>query len=286
MQLRAPVVIEVQAPLALQLQGPRRDEQAAVVTLPTASDVLTLRVFSERYAERLGKPLSANDQGCLKQLLEHDGLGETPLTEDAVEAFFAKLRTAGKAASTRNKHVQATTRMFRWAVRKGYLARSRSRTPIPSGARSTRSGIDAWRPVRRAPCSQRCRASPAAHHRGNRDRVPSWRAPQPHLGQRQHRAPGDHHPRRALQDADVLCAAGVWPAARHPGDGEAGPGGGGVRAGGLRVRRCGWRARWELQALVGDGRGEGDGAHTRVDVAERSHRCIKSRLRRRGSALP
>ena len=124
MQLRAPVVIEVQAPLALQLQGPRRDEQAAVVTLPTASDVLTLRVFSERYAERLGKPLSANDQGCLKQLLEHDGLGETPLTEDAVEAFFAKLRTAGKAASTRNKHVQATTRMFRWAVRKGYLARS------------------------------------------------------------------------------------------------------------------------------------------------------------------
>ena len=54
------------------------------------------------------------------------GFGEkalTTITEDDIEAFFAHLRTEGKAASTRNKYIQ-TVAMFRWAAKKGYLTRN------------------------------------------------------------------------------------------------------------------------------------------------------------------
>jgi integrase len=54
-------------------------------------------------------------------------LGDTALdaiTEDTLELFFAHLRVAGRAASTRNKYVQLVKAMFRWAVKKGYLTRN------------------------------------------------------------------------------------------------------------------------------------------------------------------
>lgn len=38
--------------------------------------------------------------------------------------FFAELRRQGYAASTRNKYLQLCKSMFRWAAKKGYLARN------------------------------------------------------------------------------------------------------------------------------------------------------------------
>ena len=46
------------------------------------------------------------------------------VTEDDLEVFMDSLRVEGRAASTRNKYVQIIKAMFRWAVRKGYLARN------------------------------------------------------------------------------------------------------------------------------------------------------------------
>src|ERR1700730_18861102 len=54
-------------------------------------------------------------------------LGEWPLgliTEDELEAFHAAQRAAGRAASTLNHLVQILKAAFRWAARKGYLAKS------------------------------------------------------------------------------------------------------------------------------------------------------------------
>lgn len=46
------------------------------------------------------------------------------ITEDVLEGFHASLQDAGLAASTRNQYVQVLKASFRWAARKGYLARS------------------------------------------------------------------------------------------------------------------------------------------------------------------
>ncbi len=54
-------------------------------------------------------------------------LGDWPLTaitEDELEVFYASQRAAGRAASTLNHLVQVLKPAFRWAARKGYLARS------------------------------------------------------------------------------------------------------------------------------------------------------------------
>lgn len=50
-------------------------------------------------------------------------LGDKPLgaiTEDDMEAFFARLRDNGRAGSTVNKYVQCCRALFRWAVKKKY----------------------------------------------------------------------------------------------------------------------------------------------------------------------
>ncbi|HLG59370.1 MAG TPA: site-specific integrase [Vicinamibacterales bacterium] len=102
----------------------RRGEASPVAATPA---VMTLRTFSERYAERLGRPLSANDRGCLKRVLAWEDLGARALdaiTTDDLEAFFASLRADGLAASSRNKYVQAVSMLFRWATKKGYLPRN------------------------------------------------------------------------------------------------------------------------------------------------------------------
>jgi integrase len=105
----------------------RRAEVPALPAAAPAPEVLTLAAFFEKYSERVTKPLSTNDRGCLAQLLAFEDLRAKPvasITEDDIEAFFTQLRAAGRAASTRNKHVQAVTAMFRWAAKKGYLPRS------------------------------------------------------------------------------------------------------------------------------------------------------------------
>lgn len=107
----------------------RRGEQPAASAVTDAP--LTLEGFAERYFERRGKPATKNDRSCLRRLsafaLAGQPFGQKALdaiTEDDVEAFFASLRAAGKAASTRNKYVQLTKALFRWAAKKGYLARN------------------------------------------------------------------------------------------------------------------------------------------------------------------
>jgi integrase len=99
---------------------------------PTTPDAVTLKAFGQTYFERRGKPATANDKSCLARLVAFNPegqrpLGETPLaaiTEDQLELFFAQLRQEGRAASTRNKYVQLVKALFRWATKKGYLARN------------------------------------------------------------------------------------------------------------------------------------------------------------------
>jgi integrase len=97
------------------------------------SDVLTLARFGDTYFDRRGKPASAGEKSYLSRLKAFSPsgadrpLGEMALntiTEDALELFFAHLRTEGRAASTRNKYVQLVKAMFRWATKKGYLVRN------------------------------------------------------------------------------------------------------------------------------------------------------------------
>ena len=75
--------------------------------------------------------MSTNDRGCLRQFATFVPTGSRsatmPLgafTEDTAEQFFASLRQRERANSTRNKFVQAVTAAFRWATKKGYLARN------------------------------------------------------------------------------------------------------------------------------------------------------------------
>lgn len=93
---------------------------------PATDAPLTLAGFITRYTERVAKPLTGADQRWLRALQAFQQLGEKPLlavTTDDVEAFIADLRARGRAASTRNKAVQAVRALFRWATRKGYLER-------------------------------------------------------------------------------------------------------------------------------------------------------------------
>ena len=46
------------------------------------------------------------------------------ITEDVIEGFYAELLAAGRAASTRNHYVTILNALFRWAARKGAIARS------------------------------------------------------------------------------------------------------------------------------------------------------------------
>ena len=109
----------------------RRREVVAAPPTPTASDAVTLKAFGETFMERAGKA-TGNNRACLNKLTAFElpggvTLGDKPLgvvTEDDIELLFAHLRQQGRAASTRNKYVQLVKAMFRWAVKKGYLARN------------------------------------------------------------------------------------------------------------------------------------------------------------------
>jgi integrase len=60
-------------------------------------------------------------------LLDGSRLGAKALgaiTEDDLEAALVRLRSQGRAASTRNQYVQLLKASFRWATKKGYLTRN------------------------------------------------------------------------------------------------------------------------------------------------------------------
>jgi integrase len=111
----------------------RRAAEAARTVAPTG---VTLDQFAPVYIERAskasGKRTWKEDEHHLTVLREHrtpDGrrLGDVALsaiTEDELEALYTAQRTAGRAASTMNHLVQVVKAAFRWAARKGYLARS------------------------------------------------------------------------------------------------------------------------------------------------------------------
>jgi integrase len=114
------------------------ERRKAVLTPPAVqtADAITLNAFAKIYVERAaqasGKKTWKNDEHMLAQLcafasIDDSRLGEKTIgsiTEDDLEAFFGRLRAAGRAASTRNQYVQVLKASFRWAVKKGYLTRS------------------------------------------------------------------------------------------------------------------------------------------------------------------
>ena len=97
--------------------------------------VVTLDTFAPIYLKAVtatGKVTIGNDASMLDRLRAYparDGrrLGEwvlSAITEDVLEGFHASLQEAELSASTRNQYVHVLKASFRWAARKGYLARS------------------------------------------------------------------------------------------------------------------------------------------------------------------
>jgi integrase len=95
-----------------------------------------LRDFAETYVARVSKVRARNKSwrddvsrlAVLAAFTRVDGtaLGDVAIaaiTEDDVEAFFGQLRTT-RAAATRNNYVTLIKKAFRWATKKGYLARN------------------------------------------------------------------------------------------------------------------------------------------------------------------
>jgi integrase len=109
----------------------RRSETGSQQDPVSTTDVETLARFGEKYFERRGKPATKNDTACFGRLKAFQ-INGTPfgdkalsvITEDDVEVFLAALRAEGLAASTRNKYIQLVKALFRWATKKGYLARN------------------------------------------------------------------------------------------------------------------------------------------------------------------
>jgi integrase len=111
----------------------RRRAEAVPAATASTSDVITVEKFGALYAERLGKPVSANHHACVRRFcafvapgatMPYGAVPVTAMTEDAIEVFFASLRTSGAAESTINKYIQMTKALFRWATKKGYLSRN------------------------------------------------------------------------------------------------------------------------------------------------------------------
>jgi integrase len=114
------------------------ERRAAATSQPAATpDATTLETFAATYLERVSEVRERNkswknDKHMFAQIasfLSVDGsrLGEKALgtiTEDDLEAVLVSLRVKGRAASTRNQYVQLLRAAFRWATKKGYLARN------------------------------------------------------------------------------------------------------------------------------------------------------------------
>jgi integrase len=91
-----------------------------------------VKIYVERVSQASGKTTWKMDEYLLGKVADHLAadrrrLGDLPtaaITEDELEAFYKSLVTAGRAASTRNHYVHLIKAAFRWAARKGYIARS------------------------------------------------------------------------------------------------------------------------------------------------------------------
>jgi integrase len=125
------------------------DRQNLATHPTTESTLITLDTFAGIYVERAskttGKVSWKDDESLLGRLREHitagrRRLGDLPLntiTEDELEAFHGSLVAADRAASTRNHYVQVLKAAFRWAAKKGYIARS----PISDDSTLVRSKL-------------------------------------------------------------------------------------------------------------------------------------------------
>lgn len=103
---------------------------------PRTSTGVTLDEFAPIFIDRVAKPSGKvtwrSDEHRLALLREHrtvhgrrlGDLALAAITEDELEAFYSGQRSAGRAASTLNHLVQVVKAAFRWAAKKGYLARS------------------------------------------------------------------------------------------------------------------------------------------------------------------
>ncbi|OLC84758.1 MAG: hypothetical protein AUH72_00890 [Acidobacteria bacterium 13_1_40CM_4_65_8] len=108
------------------------EERANAAVVSTVTLDVFAKVYVERVSKASGKVSWRDDAWLLKSICDHVGrngrrLGGWPLaaiTEDELEALYASLVAAGRAASTRNHYVQLLKAAFRWATKKGYIARS------------------------------------------------------------------------------------------------------------------------------------------------------------------
>jgi hypothetical protein len=176
-----------------------KDRPATTPHLAT-TEVLTFEAFAGRYVDRCGRPVSANMRQCIRSLaaMTSEGVrfGDRPLaaiTEDEIEALFARLRADGYSASYRNKFVQTIKALFRWAQPKGYLAEphrhrraqareARPAQPSPGTRRGRPDDREAGARGRGAASAGGCWAAPsAAHHRCAGDRLQEGRTAQPAL---------------------------------------------------------------------------------------------------------
>ena len=122
--------------LRIAIREGRFRARVEIVPVPATADAKTFADFSETYLTRgvqaSGKANWQDYRSVLARLAAfhfEDGstLGEKALgaiTEDDLEAVLADLRTRGRAVATRNRYVIVLKSALKWAVRKGYLARS------------------------------------------------------------------------------------------------------------------------------------------------------------------
>ena len=226
---------------------------------PRTSTGVTLDEFAPIFIDRVAKPSGKvtwrSDEHRLALLREHrtvhgrrlGDLALAAITEDELEAFYSGQRSAGRAASTLNHLVQVVKAAFRWAAKKGYLARSpisddsalkrikvaqRRRRVLPdeeaallTAAGGARAG--GWTPLA------------VAHHRGSRNRVSAGRVAGAQMVGCE---PAEAHAirtgnrDRCEEERPFPAAADVGSTRGRPGDGADGPGGSAVSGDGVCLR--------------------------------------------------
>ncbi|HUR20490.1 MAG TPA: phage integrase SAM-like domain-containing protein [Vicinamibacterales bacterium] len=136
------------------LREASEDARAESLTLETFG-----QKFLERYSQARGKRTWRDDEHMLDVICRFEQLGEKPLgsvTGDDAERLLQHLKNSGRAGSTYNHYRQILLNMFRWATRKGYLARNPlEHAELPRLPQAKRSGDS--RTTRKRGCSPRPR---------------------------------------------------------------------------------------------------------------------------------
>ena len=117
----------------------RRERRADSITAPpvVADSALTLRRLGEKFLDRYSRArgkASIDDDGYMLAALcrfrpsnDEGALGDRPLTNftaDDAEQFLESLKAQGRAGSTYNHYRQLLLNLFRWGMRKGFIARN------------------------------------------------------------------------------------------------------------------------------------------------------------------